>query len=167
MIIYEVIISELQKKIAGDNFEIKECGVYEKGKLIANIHIAKQNNDSENTAAFIKTDNENLKKILESMGCKKIDELCRLRKEIDEIDRVLCEAFVARMKISTEIGRVKNAYGVPVRDAVREEELLRKLENSAEEEFAPYIRYLYTQILTLSRRAQDAGDAGCEDAATF
>lgn len=49
------------------------------------------------------------------------------RKEIDSIDEELVELINRRAKIAQKIGILKSAAGLPVVDAIREEEILRKV----------------------------------------
>ena len=59
-----------------------------------------------------------------------MDELEKLRKEIDEIDRLLVTLFEFRMEIAVKIGQYKRKNNLPVLNSVREEEVIEKALNS-------------------------------------
>ena len=83
-------------------------------------------------------------------------ELQELRKELDEVDRGIVALFEARMAIAQEVAEYKLAHDMPVLDRAREEAVLASREamllNPA---WGESIRALYTQIMALSRAAQE------------
>lgn len=58
-----------------------------------------------------------------------IQEMKNFRKEIDIIDEKLIKLFQRRMEISREIGKYKRLHKIPVLDASREAEKLKKYQN--------------------------------------
>ena len=55
-----------------------------------------------------------------------MDDLKRIREEIDETDRAIAELFCRRMKAVEQVAAYKAERGLPVRDAEREEAILRR-----------------------------------------
>ncbi|MDR0325581.1 MAG: chorismate mutase [Oscillospiraceae bacterium] len=47
-----------------------------------------------------------------------------LRKEVDECDRMLVQAFCRRMDLNEQIGHIKAAAGIPVFDDERERQVI-------------------------------------------
>lgn len=82
-------------------------------------------------------------------------ELERLRKAIDELDRVIVKLLNQRAKYAVEIGQAKKAVDLPVYSPEREREVLRNVE---EENRGPLsadgIRRLYERIIDESRRIE-------------
>lgn len=83
---------------------------------------------------------------------RSIDEI---RKDIDDTDRELVRLFCRRMELSDEMGRLKSARGLPVRDTARENELKAKVGGLSDPRFTEQILGLYDRILTLSREYQE------------
>lgn len=77
------------------------------------------------------------------------------RKEIDEIDGAIVELLHRRASVSREISVLKMGAGLPIRDADREAEILRRLcrveQGDNENE---YICRIYEKVLDESRRIQ-------------
>ncbi len=85
-----------------------------------------------------------------------MDELTRLRDEIDRIDRTLVAALNERGEIARKIGLYKKARKLPVFDASREAALLeklRRLNTGGISENA--LLQIYQAILTQSRKIQE------------
>ena len=84
-----------------------------------------------------------------------MDELERLRKEIDEIDAGIVRLFEMRMAVTEQIGRYKQKNGLPVLDNRRQQEVLESKAALPED---PSLRadvvMLYETIMGLSRRQQ-------------
>ncbi|ASI98915.1 chorismate mutase [Thermococcus celer] len=55
-----------------------------------------------------------------------MERIHELRKEIDEIDKQIAELLEERVRVVTEIGKIKRELGLPIRDEKREEELLKR-----------------------------------------
>lgn len=83
-----------------------------------------------------------------------MEQLTNIRKEINQIDSQLIPLFIHRMQLSQEIGKIKKENGLPVFDAAREEEILKKSAEAAGPEFSEPIQALYQRIFELSRSVQ-------------
>lgn len=83
-----------------------------------------------------------------------MDELQRLRGEIDAIDRELVELFRRRMAVTRQVGEYKRANGIPVLDQERERQLLQSKGELAGEELRPAVITLFQAVMALSRRQQ-------------
>ncbi len=87
---------------------------------------------------------------------KSIDEL---RHEIDEIDGTIVAAFCRRMELAAEIGRLKSAQGLPIKDEARENELKQRVFKLSSPETGDQTVELYDKILSLSRDYQKRSNA--------
>ncbi len=79
--------------------------------------------------------------------------LLKIRDEIDKIDKELLPLFIARMKCSEEVARIKIEKGIPVLNSQREKEIIEKNSKIAigyEKEAAS----IYSSIMALSRQRQ-------------
>lgn len=81
-------------------------------------------------------------------------ELQDYRKEIDRIDRELVALFVRRMEVSAGIAAYKQAHGLPVLDAAREQAKLQQVAELAPEQLRPDTAELYRTLFALSRGYQ-------------
>ncbi len=77
-----------------------------------------------------------------------------LRRQIDEADRALLSAFIARMEASEKIADYKKAQGLLIRDEAREEALLEKIAGGTPEALKKYSRELWQTLFALSRAMQ-------------
>ena len=84
-----------------------------------------------------------------------MDELTRLREEIDSIDKELVSIFERRMEVSARIGEVKRIMGSCILDAEREKEVLESrkgyLKNAA---LLPYWEKEVKTLIELSKDYQ-------------
>lgn len=76
------------------------------------------------------------------------------RNEIDKIDSQLFELFLKRIRISDDIARIKMRDGISILNPAREQEIIKNVEKSAPEEYAPYSVALAKYIMELSRNRQ-------------
>ncbi len=83
-----------------------------------------------------------------------MEELEKLRGEIDEVDAQLVELFRRRMDITRRVGEYKAARGLPVLDQERERQVLRKKGELAGTALRPAVTTLFQTIMALSRRQQ-------------
>lgn len=79
-----------------------------------------------------------------------------LRKEITAIDDALVPLFCRRMAAAGQVAAYKQAHGMPVLDAAREEKVLARVADLAGKPFAPYARTLYGTMLDVSKAYQRA-----------
>ncbi len=80
-------------------------------------------------------------------------DLAAVRTEIDAVDRQLLPLFLRRMELSAAAAEAKRARGLPVRDPVREEQILEAVAARAGDR-ADAARRLYETIFALSRELQ-------------
>ena len=84
-----------------------------------------------------------------------MDALRQARAEIDRIDAELARLFEARMAAAAEIAARKREYGLPVRDPVRERELLaRNTARITEPVLRPHFAAVLEQLMAESRAWQ-------------
>ncbi len=82
-------------------------------------------------------------------------EINKLRGEIDGIDNELIQLFEKRMEASMKIARYKGANRMPVRDGLRERELIHRVSGLVKPELEGYVGMLYNTILSMSRSYQN------------
>ena len=86
-------------------------------------------------------------------------DLQALREEIDGIDRELTALFARRMNTAREIARCKQALHLPVLDASREAEVLRRRRALlADPALGDKCERLFRLLMTLSREVQEEAD---------
>lgn len=91
-------------------------------------------------------------------------DLTDYRAQIDAIDRQMVALFQERMDISAEIGRLKQAQGLPVLQPEREREKLMQVSRLSRKELEPYVLSLYSRIFELSsERQQNLSSERAED----
>jgi len=79
-----------------------------------------------------------------------------LRKEIDNCDDAIIRLLKKRMEISKKIGMVKMENGLPICDEKREQDLMEKLGNMANEVLSKgAINNIYMEILSASKELQN------------
>lgn len=84
-----------------------------------------------------------------------MDDLIKIRKEIDETDNKLLKLFEYRMELVSKVAEYKKNNGIPVYDPVREEEKLKLIKESvANKRNEDAVTELFSQMLAISRRAQ-------------
>ena len=89
-------------------------------------------------------------------GYNKID-LNQLRNKIDEIDKIIIEAFLERMKIVIDISNYKKRNKLPIYDSLRESELLSKRKGMVNDiSFHKDIEDLFKLILKISKEHQSS-----------
>ncbi len=79
--------------------------------------------------------------------------LAEVRRDIDDVDRQLLPLLIARMQCSERVAKIKQAAGVPVLNAQREQEILDRVRQEAGE-FGPSATALYAAIMSVSRARQ-------------
>ena len=88
------------------------------------------------------------------MTHEKNDLLEELRKDIDEIDREICDLIAERAGVSAEIGRVKRISGYPVENLQRETELIKTARAAHPEAAATVENQDQERKRTIPRREQ-------------
>ena len=91
----------------------------------------------------------------ERTGKVRMEDLWRLRGQIDEIDRNIVSLYEKRMKFSEQVAEYKIETGKKVFDRQREEEKLAALTSLADNDFNRHgIEELFEQIMSISRKRQ-------------
>lgn len=84
-----------------------------------------------------------------------MEELDRLRTQINEIDCKLVELYTQRMEVCRAVGQYKKAHDLPVLDAAREKQVLQsKAALVQQPALRPYVTALFEQIMAQSRTLQ-------------
>ena len=83
-----------------------------------------------------------------------MQDLSKLRENINEIDNKIIELWKERMELSLSVAEYKRENNLPVLDAQREKELLDRIKNMAGDELGDYSVSLYETIMSLSRSYQ-------------
>ncbi len=84
-----------------------------------------------------------------------MNELSQLRAELDALDRELVGLFEKRIALARQVARYKRSHGLPVLDAVREEEVLSsRVAMLTDPTLAWDVRTLFETLLALSRKEQ-------------
>lgn len=85
-----------------------------------------------------------------------MQELDKLRLELDVIDEQIVTLFEQRMAISTRMGVLKSEEGIAVWDAAREAAKVRNREQMLRDRsLTRYVDQLFETILELSRQRQE------------
>ncbi|MFI3325295.1 MAG: prephenate dehydratase [Clostridia bacterium] len=79
--------------------------------------------------------------------------LLEVRDEIDAIDKELLPLFIARMKCSEKVAKIKIEKGIPVLNAVREQEIIEQIRLRAGN-YGTVSASIYASIMALSRQLQ-------------
>ncbi len=77
-----------------------------------------------------------------------------LRKEIDQDNQTILQAFIHRMEVSEKIATYKKEHNLPVFDADRENRLLASIAEMTPEKWQTDSRALFNRLMQLSRCAQ-------------
>lgn len=86
------------------------------------------------------------------------NELNKLRKEIESIDRKITLLFVDRMDVVTKISEIKKEMNLEISDPEREKYLIDTNSSYiADEVIRNYFKRLYNEILKISKEYQKDG----------
>ena len=79
-----------------------------------------------------------------------------LRKKIDELDVQIVRLIAERMEVTRDIGKEKSGIGKPVQDKAREQKVLEKVKNIAQDANLPpdEIEKVYRQFFAISKGLQ-------------
>lgn len=83
-----------------------------------------------------------------------MEELLKVRDELDKLDNELVSLFKKRMSLSEEVARVKKEQNIPVLNQGREQQILDRLTEGCDDDMKGYIMELYTKIFDISRDHQ-------------
>lgn len=93
--------------------------------------------------------------------------LNEIRNEIDQMDREMLDLFQKRMNLCRQVAAYKKANNMQVFQEAREQQILDKMENLAEEDMKSGARALFTVIMDISKQLQQQMISGNEDAPVF
>ena len=80
-----------------------------------------------------------------------MDDLIKLRNKIDDVDKLLIELFETRLGIVEEIEKIKLSQGLPIRNQVREFEIIEKsIKNIKNIDYADEIKTFMKEIINIS-----------------
>ncbi len=82
-----------------------------------------------------------------------VNPLLEVRDEIDKIDKELLPLFIARMKCSEKVAKIKIEKGIPVLNSQRENEIIEQIRLRAGE-YGTASASIYASIMALSRQLQ-------------
>lgn len=80
-----------------------------------------------------------------------MDDLTQMRQAIDELDDTIMDLLDKRFELSKAVGEIKKHQSLSVSHPDREKTILKKAEAYQQSAF---IKTLYTQIFTLSKKLQ-------------
>ena len=84
-----------------------------------------------------------------------MNELEKLRVQIDEIDTKICELFEKRMEVAKAIGQYKKENGLEVLDSKREDIVLEKASKRIKnKDLEKYYLELVKELMELSKKYQ-------------
>ena len=85
-----------------------------------------------------------------------MDELEKIRNEINAVDEHILEALAARRKLAHRVIQAKDQQGAPIRDALREEQLLATLIGKGRSQGldAHFVTRVFHEIIDDSIRSQ-------------
>lgn len=90
-----------------------------------------------------------------------MEDISKIREEIDEIDSELTGLFERRMAISKDVADFKRSKGLPILNTKREEEvILKAVDCLSDKTFAPYVKKFYTCLMDLSKQYQKSINQG-------
>lgn len=76
------------------------------------------------------------------------------REELNELDPIIKELFIKRMKIVKDVALYKKANGMEVFDSIREKQMIQKLSNNIESELKEYYLRFLNDLLIVSKDYQ-------------
>ena len=83
-----------------------------------------------------------------------MEDLTKLREEMDKADEALLTALEQRMKVAQKIGNFKKSSGKPIYDGLREREKLSAIYDKADELTQPFVPPIYSLLFEISRSIQ-------------
>lgn len=88
-------------------------------------------------------------------------ELTESRQAIEEIDRRIIALLAERLVLGERAGELKRAAGLPILDAPREAEVIRRAVSTARELHLPTepVREIFWRIVGMSRRLQEGDES--------
>lgn len=84
---------------------------------------------------------------------KEILKLRKLRKKIDDIDKKILKLLIKRFIIVEMIKSIKKRFKIKIKDKKRENEILKKANNSSKK-YGKYLKNIYKTIIRSSLELQ-------------
>ena len=92
-----------------------------------------------------------------------MEQLQKMRNEMDQIDQELAQVFLRRLDLAAQIGAYKQSVGLPALDQRRELQVIQNASQLTQEERRKLeVARLFENVLALSRREQRVDAAGGE-----
>lgn len=83
-----------------------------------------------------------------------MEDISKLRDEINAIDDEICRLFCQRMLLSSKIADYKKEKNLPVLDSSREQAILDRISAQCESELSGYSERLFKTLFSISRDYQ-------------
>ena len=82
--------------------------------------------------------------------------ILQLRKEIDNLDEEIIRLLKTRMRISKEVGKLKEKLDIPVEDKIREQEIVERLTTHAGKILSEeQLVRIFTAVFRSSKQVQE------------
>ena len=82
--------------------------------------------------------------------------ILQLRKEIDNLDEEIIRLLKKRMRISKEVGKLKEILDIPVEDKMREKEIIDRLNTYAGKSLSEeQLIRIFTAVFRSSKQVQE------------
>ena len=82
--------------------------------------------------------------------------ILQLRKEIDNLDEEIIRLLKKRMRISKEVGKLKELLDIPVEDKMREKEIIDRLNTYAGKSLSEeQLIRIFTAVFRSSKQVQE------------
>lgn len=86
-----------------------------------------------------------------------MEDLATSRKKINELDQQLVKLLEERFNVVTAVNNYKTKHDLPVFDAKREQQVLAKVAELADDSaILPYLQKIYQEIMQSSREYQES-----------
>ena len=81
--------------------------------------------------------------------------ILRLRQKIDNLDEDIIQLLKKRMRISKEVGKLKEELDIPVEDKIREKEIIERLTQQAGQNLSEeQLIRIFTAVFKSSKQIQ-------------
>ena len=84
-----------------------------------------------------------------------MEQIKKLRKQIDGIDRKIVNLIEKRISIAKEIGGIKKREGMEIKDPVREEEVFRNVSKTSLDN--KFVKKIYKEIIDYCKSEEERG----------
>ena len=83
-----------------------------------------------------------------------LNELCELRRDIDEIDSEIVQLLCERFDTVLELAEIKRTLGSPLENKERESEVLKSLMQASPKEYAGQVDAVFREVIAASKTLQ-------------